>query len=109
MWSDDVRAVLESIAFGADEAIRPSDRLTAIRELGALEPGTLAAAGIFEEVIGMTDAQLEVEHDQMLADGVAEALSLSPDERSSRFPAFTAALEAYLHRSSLAEGRSSPG
>lgn len=62
--SDDARAVLESIAYGADERISPGDRLRAIEALGELPtPPNAETDGLTVEAI---EAEIDDFHAMML-------------------------------------------
>lgn len=70
---DDIRTVLEGIAFGDDPKILPGDRLRAVEQLRALEP-TSNITGFEREIHEWDEATIERELDDLCADEIAEAV-----------------------------------
>jgi hypothetical protein len=51
----DIRAALEAVAYGEDDRITPSDRLTALKQLQALGPASPAA----DLLAGLSDGEVD--------------------------------------------------
>jgi hypothetical protein len=71
--SDDLRSVLEGIAYGTDEKITPADRLRAVEQLRELAP-SLSVSATEREIMEWDDATLDREWDEACAEEIVESV-----------------------------------
>jgi hypothetical protein len=69
--TEDVRAVLEAIAFGDDGRVTPSDRLRALEHLSRMEPGQQADGSYSSELAALEGDELDRHLDALLAEQIA--------------------------------------
>jgi hypothetical protein len=70
---NDVRSVLEGIAYGKDERITPGDRLRAVEQLRELHP-TPSPSAYEREIREWDTATLDRELDELCAEEIADAV-----------------------------------
>jgi hypothetical protein len=69
--TEDVRAVLEAIAFGDDGRVTPSDRLRALEHLSRMEPGEQPDGSYSSELAALEGEELDPHLDALLAEQIA--------------------------------------
>jgi hypothetical protein len=69
--TEDVRAVLEAIAFGDDGRVTPSDRLRALQHLSRMEPGQQPDGSYSSELAALEGEELDRHLDALLAEQIA--------------------------------------
>jgi hypothetical protein len=69
--TEDVRAVLEAIAFGDDGRVTPSDRLRALEHLSRVEPGEQTEGSYSSELAALEGEELDRHLDALLAEQIA--------------------------------------
>ena len=69
--TEDVRAVLEAIAFGDDGRVTPSDRLRALEHLSRMEPGEHPEGSYSSELAALEGDELDRHLDALLAEQIA--------------------------------------
>jgi hypothetical protein len=73
--TEDVRAVLEAIAFGDDGRVTPSDRLRALEHLSRMEPGQQPDGSYSSELAALEGEELDRHLDALLAEQIAADVS----------------------------------
>jgi hypothetical protein len=69
--TEDVRAVLEAIAFGDDGRVTPSDRLRALEHLSRMEPDQQPDGSYSSELAALEGEELDRHLDALLAEQIA--------------------------------------
>jgi hypothetical protein len=72
--TEDVRAVLEAIAFGDDGRVTPSDRLRALEHLSRMEPGEQPEGSYSIELAALEGEELDRRLDALLGEEIAADL-----------------------------------
>jgi hypothetical protein len=68
---EDVRAVLEAVAYGDDPRVTPSDRLRALEHLSRMDDAESPSAGYSSELTALAGEELDRHLDALLADQIA--------------------------------------